>query len=75
MEKIKHWAESLQIGDRCLATIRHKTDGNMNLIKAAAIITDNSIATQEVYVWVEQRKNPVKVPYNELTKIDNRKSI
>lgn len=29
METIKHWAEGLQVGDRCKATIRHKKDGTI----------------------------------------------
>lgn len=68
MEESKHWAESLEIGDRCKATIRHKNDGSKNIVNANAIVLDNSIATRSVIVSVSELKGRVKVPYSELSK-------
>ena len=37
-----HWAKELQAGDRCLATIRHPTDGSKNIHKANVIVIENN---------------------------------
>jgi hypothetical protein len=36
-----HWAGDLQTGDRCLATIRHKTDGSKNKHNVEVIVIEN----------------------------------
>jgi hypothetical protein len=65
----KHWAESLEVGDRCIGTLRHTTDGSKNVKGAKLIVVENNLIERFVqgaignHVW--------KVPYNELSRIDN----
>ena len=72
MKEFKHWAEELEVGDKCFATIRHLTDGTKNLHNVEVIVIENRIATQEVSAWIPEFK--VLVPYNDLTppKTDNK---
>jgi len=66
-DQITHWAESLQVGDKCLATIRHKNDGTKNMHKVEVIIFENNINEQNVCAWFPEFK--VILPYNDLSKI------
>lgn len=62
-----HWAEDLQIGDKCLATIRHKTDGSKNLHNIEVIVINNNYADKEIEGWFPEFK--ATIPYNELSQI------
>ena len=44
----KHWAENLQIGDRCLATIRHETIGGLNRHNVLVIVIENIISENKI---------------------------
>lgn len=46
-----HWAENLQIGNKCLATIRHKTDGSKNLHNVEVIVIENNCIDKEIVGW------------------------
>lgn len=50
-ESIKHWAEDLQIGDRVIACIRHKTDGSKNIHGATVIVVENDIYDWRIVGW------------------------
>lgn len=65
MKEIKHWAQSLEVGDRCLATIRHKTDGSKNLINQSAIVVVNNKDDQHILVSINKGDLHV-VPYSEI---------
>lgn len=66
-EEIKHWAEKLQTGDRCIATIRHKTDGSKNIHNAKIIVMVNYTHVSKISAWYNDKR--VSVPYNELSEI------
>jgi hypothetical protein len=68
---IKHWAESLEIGDICLATIRHKTDGTKNLHNVKMIVIENNNRKQEIVGWTSDHK--ATVPYNDLKELTKTK--
>lgn len=38
MEEHKHWATTLEVGDRVTATLRHKTDGTKNKHNVPVIV-------------------------------------
>jgi len=63
---VSHWAETLQIGDRCTATIRHKTDGSKNLHNVDVIVVENNKSKQEIVGYFNKRTKAIA--YNELTK-------
>ena len=63
---ISHWAEELEEGDRCLATIRHKTDGSKNLHNVEVIIIENLHSERIIVGYYNNKK--YKIPYNELSK-------
>ncbi len=44
----KHWAENLQIGDRCLTTIRHETIGELNRHNVPVIVIENIISENKI---------------------------
>jgi hypothetical protein len=67
-EGINHWAEKLEMGDRCLATIRHKKGGEKNIHNAKVIVVSNNYSKKEIVGWFESKE--VKIPYNELTQWD-----
>ena len=62
----KHWAESLQVGDRCKARIRHKTDGSKNIIGADIIVIEN----RDKNILASFKDKEVLIPYNELIRIE-----
>lgn len=64
---VSHWAEELQLGDRCLATIRHKTIGELNRHNVPVIIIEN--ITSENKIKGSFFDEIGFVDYNELTKI------
>lgn len=43
-----HWAENLQLGDRCLATIRHETIGELNRHNVPVIVIENIISEKKI---------------------------
>lgn len=65
--KTKHWAESLQLGDRCVANIRHETDGNKNVHDARVIVVENEPHKRRILAWYNSKK--IYIPYNELSEI------
>lgn len=65
---ISHWAEELQVGDRCKATIRHKTDGSKNLHNVEVIVVENLQSDKKIVGYFNNCKK--HIPYNELTKLD-----
>jgi hypothetical protein len=65
MKEYKHWAEELEVGDKCLATIRHKTDGEKNLHNVEVIVVEKWIDTQQISAWFPPHFK-VLVPYNDL---------
>lgn len=67
MQEYKHWADALEIGDKCLATIRHKTDGSKNLHNVEVIVIENKKKDKEIVGWFPEYK--VRIPYNELSEI------
>jgi hypothetical protein len=66
-ELIEHWAESLEIGDRVKATIRHETDGSKNHTDVPVIVVENYKYAKEVKVKFMDDFH--RVPYNELSKL------
>lgn len=64
---ISHWAEELEVGDKCLATIRHKTDGEKNLQNVEIIVVSNDIENKKVIGFFSLKKRVI--PYNDLAKI------
>lgn len=65
MIQYPHWASNLQVGDRCLATIRHESDGTKNHINVPIIICRNDINKCNVIGLYEGFM--YHIPYNELT--------
>lgn len=65
---ISHWAEKLQVGDRCNATIRHKKDGSKNLHNAEIIVVENLQSEKKIVGYFNKRKK--QIPYNELSKFE-----
>ena len=55
----------LEVGDRCKATIRHKTDGSKNLIRVDVIVCENNNEEKTIIAQYKRKKH--KVPYNELS--------
>jgi len=66
-QEIKHWAEKLEVGDKCLATIRHKTDGSKNLHNVEVIVVENAKRLRSVTAWFPEYQ--VEIPYNDLTEM------
>lgn len=64
---ISHWAEELESGDRCLATIRHKTDGSKNRHNVEIIVVENLQSEKKIVGYFKKRKK--HIPYNELSKM------
>ncbi|MCK9282294.1 MAG: hypothetical protein M0P71_16885 [Melioribacteraceae bacterium] len=63
---IGHWAEKLQVGDRCKATIRHKIYGSKNLHNIEIIVIENLQSKKEIVGFFDNQKK--HIPYNELSK-------
>lgn len=62
---LKDWREDLQPGDRCLATIRHETDGTKNIHNAEVIVAENNLKLKQIVGFYFKKYT---IPYNELTK-------
>jgi len=62
-----HFAEKLQIGDRCIATIRHQTDGSKNIIGANVVIISNRLKERVVKAYYDHTQ--YDIPYCELTEL------
>ena len=69
MENTKHWAESLISGDRCLATIRHQTDGSKNKHNVNVIVVRNKIEINSILCTEEGSGVSIIIPYYELSQI------
>lgn len=65
MKDNNHWAETLETGDRVLATIRHKTDGSKNLIDQSAIVVNNNKDDSNILVAINKDDLHI-VPYSEI---------
>lgn len=63
--QISHWAESLETCDRVYGTLRHPTDGTLNIIDAPLVVVENRIDKKEIYAMFGG-SGYVTVPYNEL---------
>lgn len=72
MQQTKHWADALEPGDTCLATIRHETDGSKNLVNIEVIIIDNDRAIKKIEAWFKPGFKAT-IPYNELKQFNNGK--
>jgi hypothetical protein len=64
---ISHWAEELELGDRCLATIRHKTDGSKNRNNIEIVVGGNDTDGKRISGWCNGEK--FIIPYNELSQL------
>lgn len=64
---VSHWAENLETGDRCKATIRHKTDGSKNIHNVDIIVVENLQAEKQIVGYLNKCKK--QISYNELSKI------
>jgi len=62
-----HFAEKLQIRDRCIATIRHQTDGSKNIIGANVVIISNSLKERSIKAYFNHTE--YNIPYYELTEL------
>ena len=63
---VSHWAERLEPGDRCKATIRHKTDGSKNRHNVEIIVIENLHSEEKIVGYFKKRK--YQISYNELSK-------
>ena len=66
-----HFAANLQVGDRCIATIRHKSDGSKNIHNAHIIVIKNNIKQRTIKALFQSVK--YIIPYNELQDENNKK--
>ena len=66
-QEAKHWAESLEAGDRAIATIRHETDGSKNINNANVIVFFNNKMDKNIAVIYEDKK--ILIAYNDITEI------
>jgi hypothetical protein len=64
---ITHWAQELQTGDRCLATIRHKTDGSKNKHNVEVIVIENNIRDSKIMALFLGEQEFIR--YNELSEV------
>ena len=62
-----HFAEKLQMGDRCIATIRHQTDGSKNIIGANVVVISNILKERIIRAYFNHAE--YNIPYYELTKL------
>jgi len=66
MEIYNHWATALEIGDKCLGTIRF-SDGEKNLINAKIIVIENDHNNKKIKGNLAFTKDTFDIPYNELS--------
>lgn len=66
MEEQQHWAYSLQVGDRCQATIRHKTDGSKNLVDVPVIVAAVDRRRKFVIAIHDVKEPEAQVPFMDL---------
>jgi len=64
-KSVTHWAEKLQVGDRCKATIRHKTDGSKNMHNLEVIVVENLQSEKKIIGYFDDQKK--HICYNELS--------
>jgi hypothetical protein len=67
---VSHWAEELEPGDICKATIRHKTDGSKNRQNVKIFVVSNFHNESRISGWDRKTNRTFSINYNELTKID-----
>ena len=65
---ISHWAEELQTGDRCSATIRHETNGELNRHNVPVIVIENIINEKKIKGSFLDEIGFIN--YNELTDVE-----
>lgn len=65
MKYVSHWAEELQVGDKCLATIRHHSDGSKNIHNAECIVIENDLNKKQIKAFCLNEE--MLINYNELT--------
>ena len=70
MKNTSHWAADLEEGDICIATIRHKTDGSLNLINEQVVVVENSPKNKRITGAYQDFE--YHIPYNELKPITER---
>lgn len=58
------WQHNLEVGDRCLATIRHETDGTQNRHNVEVIVIKNYRSDWKILAY--ENGNEIHIPYNEL---------
>jgi len=58
---VQHWAENLEVGDKCKATIRHKTDGSKNRHNVEVIVIENKDEHSSILAWDGIKE--VSIPY------------
>ena len=63
MQELKHWANSLEVGDRVVCFIRHKTDGSKNF-RAKMIVVENNRKNNKIVAALGDKT--YNVPYYEL---------
>lgn len=66
MEEYKHWATALEVGDKCLGTIRF-SDGEKNIINAKIIVVENNHSGKTIKGNIAYTQFVYDIPYNELS--------
>ena len=64
---VKHLAETLEAGDRCKVTIRHKTDGSKNRHNVDIVVIENLFSERRIIGYFDEITE--SIPYNELTNV------
>ena len=67
---VNHWAEELEPGDMCKATIRHKTDGSKNRKNVEIFVVSNFHSENRISGWDKSTDRTFSINYNELQKTD-----
>jgi hypothetical protein len=62
LQKQPHWAESLEVGDRVFATLRHPTDGKQNKHNVRTIV----IGVHYGCISGNTEFGVYQIPFNEL---------
>lgn len=66
MQELKHWANSLEVGDRVIAFIRHQTDGSKKF-RARFTVVENDRKNKTIVAAIGEKT--YTVPYNELRQL------
>lgn len=68
IEKQKHWAATLRQNDNVIATIRHKSNGNKNLIDVLCKVITNDQENEKIEL--AYLRSVYMIKYNDLTDIN-----